>query len=376
MNQASKKQLMELGYYVVIALVWLAIGWFLRGWFQNDEFFLLKNVLSVVEQDYVGSVPEPEAMSVAAARAVVDTLDDPYAVIIPPPASLRFDADFAGEAGNTGLVPNFHNGQLMVVFVLENSPAQEAGVKEGDILLSVDDVPITSATSLTEVSLLLRGPVGTQARLVVQRGDEQLVLTPTRQERIAVEWRLLENNIGYIAQHTFTTNAPAKFEEALTAVLAANPRAVIWDLRNNGGGSLQATQEILSFFIPEGLLFRAILKDGQEELFNASGEILAADVPLIILVNENTISAAEIAAAVIEEKGRGFTIGSQTFGKGTIQNVAPIGNDYLFEYTIGAWVTANQVAYEGTGLLPHILAPDDPLTSIDETLEAAIAQIE
>ncbi len=375
MKSLNKKKLIDLGYFVAISLVWFVIGWFLHGQFTNNEFSMLQNIRSIVEQDSPGELPAPETMTFAAARAMVETLNDPYAVIIPPPASYKYDADFAGEAGNTGLVPNFQDGQLVVEFVLVNSPAQEAGVQVGDILLSVDDVPITAATSLTEVSLLLRGQVGTPAKLVVQRGDNQLTLTPVRQERLAVEWRILEDNVGYIAQHTFTTNAPDKFAEALTAVLATNPSAIIWDLRNNGGGSLQATQEILSFFISEGPLFQAVLKGGKEESFDASGNVIVADIPLIVLVNENTISAAEISAAVVEEQGRGFTIGSQTFGKGTIQNIAPIGNDYLLEYTIGHWITANGLSFQGVGLSPHVQAPDDPNTIDDETLMVALEQI-
>ena len=376
MKSLRKKHWIEQGYFVAIALVWLTIGWFLRGWLINNEFFMLQNIRTIIEQDFPREVPEPETMSLAAAQAMVETLDDPYAAVIPPPASHKFDADFSGESGNTGLVPNFVAGRLVVELVLENGPAQAAGVQAGDILLSVDDVPITPATSLTEVSLLLRGQVGSQAKLVVQRDDSQLTLLPVRQERLAVEWRMLENDIGYIAQHTFTTNAPAKFEEALTAVLAANPAAIIWDLRNNGGGSLQATQEILSFFIADGPLFRAVLKDGQEELFNATGNVIAADIPLIILVNENTISAAEIAAAVIEEQGRGFTVGTQTFGKGTIQNIVSISDEHLLEYTIGNWVTANHASYQNSGLMPRLQAPDDPHTAIDETLAIALEQIE
>jgi carboxyl-terminal processing protease len=190
-----------------------------------------------------------------------------------------------------------------------------------------------------------------------------------------VEWDILENGIGYIAQHTFTTNAPEKFEEALTAVLSTNPSAIIWDLRNNGGGSLLATQEILSFFIREGLLFKAVLKDGEEVLFTATGNVIAADMPLIVLVNEFTVSAAEISAAVIAEQDRGLIVGTQTFGKGTIQNIAPIGHDHLLEYTIGNWVTANNISYQGIGLSPHVQAPDDPNTAADETVLSALSQI-
>lgn len=162
--------------------------------------------------------------------------------------------------------------------------------------------------------------------------------------------------------------------KALTAVLATNPPSIIWDLRNNGGGSLLATQEILSFFIPDGVLFKAILKDDEETLFAASGKVIAPDIPLVLLINENSISAAEISAAVITERGRGITVGTQTFGKGTIQNIAPIGDDHLLEYTIGSWATADGATYQGVGLSPMIDAADDPATAADELLSAAMSQ--
>lgn len=373
-KRLTKKQLVELSYFVAISVVWLAIGWFLRGWFTNNEFIMLQNIQSIVEQEVPGNVPEPDMLSFVAAQAMIETLNDPYAVIIPPPASHKFDADFAGKAGNTGMVPNFQDGQIVIAFVFDNSPAQEEGVQVGDVLLAVDGVTITPATSLTEVSLLLRGPVGTQVELVVERGENELTLTPVRQERAIVDWAILENGVGYIAQHTFTANAPTEFEKALTAVLETNPPAIIWDLRNNGGGSLLATQEILSFFVPDGLLFKAILKDDEERLFLATGNVMTADIPLVLLINENTISAAEISAAVMTERGRGITIGTQTFGKGTIQNVAPIANDYLLEYTIGRWVTGDGNSYQGVGLSPTIYATDNPETVDDELLMTALSQ--
>lgn len=372
MKRLTKKKLVELGYFVAISIIWLVIGWVLRGLFVSNDFMMLQNILAIVEQDLPGNKPDTQSMELAAAQAMVTTLDDPYAVIIPPPASYKFDADFAGEAGNTGMVPNFQDNEFVVEVVLDNSPAEAAGVEVGDVVLAVDGVSITPATSLTEISLLLRGPIGTQVDLLVQRGETQLTLRPFRQERAIVDWAILENGTGYIAQHTFTTNAPAEFEKALTAVLATDPPAIIWDLRNNGGGSLLATQEILSFFIPDGVLFKAILQHDEESLFAATENVIAPDIPLILLINENTISAAEISAAVITERGRGITVGTQTFGKGTIQNVVPIGSDHLFEYTIGSWVTANGTSYQGVGLSPIIHAIDNPETVEDELLLAAL----
>ena len=119
-----------------------------------------------------------------------------------------------------------------------------------------------------------------------------------------------------------------------------------------------------------------MLKEGDPSIFSATGEAIAPDVPLYVLVNEFTFSAAETVASSIQENGRGTTIGSQTFGKGTVQNAVKLRDDYLFEYTIGHWYTPAGVSYEGSGFVPSVIAPDDPATDIDETIEAAFRLID
>ena len=138
---------------------------------------------------------------------------------------------------------------------------------------------------------------------------------------------------------------------------------------------MAVAQEILSNFVAEGELFHVVLKDDEMRIFTASGESIASDVPLYILVNEFTFSAAETVAASIQEVGRGTTVGSRTFGKGTIQNTVPLSDDHIFEYTIGHWTTPGGVSYQDVGFTPAVFAPDDPATTKDETLEATLQLI-
>jgi carboxyl-terminal processing protease len=192
---------------------------------------------------------------------------------------------------------------------------------------------------------------------------------------VALEWEILENGVGYIAQYTFTTNVPELFSEALTAVLATDPPAIIWDVRFNGGGSMMVAQELLSNFVAEGELFHVVLKDDETRIFAATGKAVAPDIPLYVLINEFTFSAAETVAASIQEVGRGTTVGSTTFGKGTVQNTARLRDDHIFEYTIGYWTTPQGISYQDIGFIPAIVAPDDPNTAQDETLAAALRLI-
>ncbi|MCA9898219.1 MAG: PDZ domain-containing protein [Ardenticatenaceae bacterium] len=371
--QDSNKQA---GMFIVIALIWLIIGWVLRGLVFPNQATLVDEVKQIIEQDSPLTVPSEAALDLAAAQGLINVLDDPFAVVIPPPSSLKFDADFAGETGVVGLVPNVNEaGQLFIETVIQDGPGDQAGVQVGDILISIDDIPVDATTTVTGSALLFRGPIGDAVHLVVQRGDEILTFSPERIERVALEWEMLDGDIGYIAQYTFTTNVPALFKEALTEIMAMNPRAIIWDVRFNGGGSMMVAQDVLSNFITEGDLFEVTLKNDETTMFSATGNALAADIPLYVLVNEFTFSAAETVALTIQERGRGTTVGVTTFGKGTIQNSMKLQDDYLLEYTIGYWFSPNGVSVQGTGVSPEVLASDDPLTSNDETLEAALRLI-
>ena len=373
MQKISRAAPMQLGFFVLISLIWLVIGWVLRSLLIPNQTILAEEVQQIIQRDFPGEAPSEEELSLAAVQGMIEILDDPFAVIIPPPISLKFDADFAGETGIVGLVPNINDsGQMYIETVVDGSPGDKAGVEVSDILLSIDSIPVNAATTVTGSALLFRGPIGEPVELVVQRGEETFSFSPVREERIALEWEILENGVGYIAQYTFTTNVPNLFREALTEIIATNPPAIIWDLRFNGGGSMMVAQEVLSNFIAEGKLFQVRLKNDEIRIFEATGEAVAPDIPLYVLVNEFTFSAAETVASTIQESGRGSTIGSTTFGKGSIQNAVKLSDDYLFEYTIGYWFTPAGVSFQDSGFVPAVIAPDNPSTADDETIDTAL----
>lgn len=376
MKKLSRETVSQTAYFLLISLIWLVIGWVLRSQFISGQTTLEDQVKQIIQDDFPGEIPSEDELSFAAVQGMLNIVDDPFAVVIPPPSSLKFEADMSGETGIVGLVPNINEaGQMYIETVIPGSTADQEGVQVGDILLSIDGIPVNAATTVTGSALLFRGPVGEPAELVVERDGKILNFSPVRVERVALEWEILENGVGYIAQYTFTTNVPELFDEALAAIMATHPPAIIWDVRFNGGGSMTVAQDVLSKFIEDGPLFEVTLKGGEPRLFSAVGDATASAVPLYVLVNEFTYSAAETVASTIQEMGRGTTIGTTTYGKGTIQNSVPLKGDYLFEYTIGYWHTPKGVSYQGVGFAPAISAPDDPATAVDETIEAALAQI-
>ncbi len=184
---------------------------------------------------------------------------------------------------------------------------------------------------------------------------------------------MLPEGVAYIGQYTFTLNAAQEMKQALQALLAQHPKGVIWDLRSNGGGSMNTARDILSYFVEDGVLFTAELKNGEKKQYQAQGEAIAPDIPLVVLVGEHTYSAAETAAVAIQERGRGVVIGGKTYGKGTIQNTIPLIEECMLHLTIARWLSPTGQWYgDGRGVTPDIAASDDEDTEEDEVLQFAV----
>lgn len=368
----TRKHVVESMFLLFLCAVWFLIGWLVRGWRQGPDVALVEQARQqLLSKHYPGQELARRDLTYAAIEGMLRHTGDPHAALFEPPASERFEDDFAGRSGVIGLFPEVRDGEMVVSLVFPGEPADRAGLRPGDVILSVDGVEFDETITGPEASLLIRGPVGTSANFVVTRGDETLSFNPVREEREIVSARMLESDFGYLAQYTFTANAPGKVRQALQDLLASQPRGLIWDLRENGGGSMEAAQEILTYFIEDGLLFTAELKGGKRRPFLADGETIAADIPLVVLIGEHTFSSAETAAAAISERGRGLLIGGTTHGKGTIQETVPLIEDCLLHFTIAKWLSPTGQWYEGRGVAPDIAVSDDPATDEDEVLRFA-----
>jgi carboxyl-terminal processing protease len=161
-------------------------------------------------------------------------------------------------------------------------------------------------------------------------------------------------------------------KEELDSLLEQEPSALIWDLRENEGGDMQATQEIISYFIEDGLLFTAELTRERTVEFFAKGETLITDLPMVVLIDETSYSAAETAAAAIAETGRGVTVGTNSYGKGLIQATIPMVEDTMLQLTIARWLSSDGKWYHERGVTPQVEISDDPNTEVDEVLQRGV----
>lgn len=374
-NQLMKKNKKNIRF---IWLIGISILWFLFGWFGRDLLNLrkpglLESTLSILKTQALFDAGSGDHLAHDAIRGMLISLGDPHAALLAPPVSERFEADFAGESGMVGMSHEKRGDQIIITHIFPSQPAEEAGLKVNDILLEVDGFSVTPLTSATEISYMIRGPVGQPVTLVVQRDGQILTFSPTREARKIITAEMLNGEIGYIAQYTFTTNADEQFSAALENLISQGARKIIWDLRSNGGGSVQTAQAILShFFAKENVLYHVAFPDGSTQAYYPIETYEILEIPLVVLVGEHTYSAAEMSAAAVQDWSRGVILGEQTYGKGTIQATNHLTEDLLLQISIAKWLSPQEIWYEGVGLTPDILVGDNPSTPEDEVIEKAI----
>lgn len=358
--------------FILLSVVWLVIGWLVHDLTLDPNIRLMRDAYRTLETSSLYG--EGDILARAAVQGMVSSTGDHFAAVIEGVVIERYRIDYAGEAGMMGLHSEMVGDQFIALNILPGGAAEAVGLQVGDVLISIDGYEITEETTVSDVGLMLRGPVGEPAEVVVQRDGEILTFHPIRQIRpVILDSGVLEGNVAYVAQHTFGLNATGEIHAILTDLLAQEPEAIIWDLRSNGGGSMEVAQEILSFFIKEGDVFYARLKNGQLRSFEASGNaFVPADIPIIVLVGEHTYSSAETMAISLQSHRGAILIGGVTEGKGTVQASMPLRENMLLKYTVAEWLSPERVSVHQVGIEPDIYFEDNPDTAADETLDFAL----
>lgn len=245
------------------------------------------------------------------------------------------------------------DGYIVVSSVTPGGPAEAAGILAEDKIKEVDGESITGKTA-ADVSALVKGEAGTDVTLTIFREStgEVLEKTVTRQDIQVktVSWRMMDDNIGYIAITNFRENTYSQFKEALDMLEAEGMEKLVLDLRNNTGGLVKSAHEIGEELLPEGIMVYTMDKDGNRE--DTLCDDVYNDVPLVVLVNGNSASAAEILAGAIQDTGRGQLIGTTTFGKGLVQRLFTLPDGSGLNVTIQKYYTPNGTSIHGVGITP------------------------
>jgi len=344
------------------------------------------DVWRLVEQDFIHLVPDQQTRVYGAIRGSLMTLNDPYTVFVEPQSHQREKEDLQGRFGGIGVTMRRNDPGDLVFTPLPDSPAIKAGIQDGDVLLSVDGKTITSTMTFDDIAALVRGKVGTHVTIVVRRAREETLLsfTITRQEiqTPSVEARLLEQTpqIGYLAVRRFTERSGEEIRNAMLDLKQKGANQVILDLRDNGGGLLDASIDVATQFLPEGqVVLYEKQKDKPEKTFTTKSGGLAFDVQIVVLVNHGTASASEIVAGALRDQNRSVLIGDKTYGKGSVQHVYDLSDGSSLHVTAAEWFTPNRHQLTGNGLNPDVAVPrsnEDIAAGRDPQLDRAIAYLQ
>jgi len=320
----------------------------------------------------------PSSLANAAIAGMLVASDDKYADLYGPLTTERFLAGYASAIGVTGLSFDIVDGKRIVTKVPPESAAHLAGIEVGDLLLGLDEVDFSQSVGGYEIATLLRGPIGSTYQLHIQRGGQRLTRTVTRQAWDYLSHQILNGTIGYLrTEFFFADHTEAAIQAIMAEFAAAKVHAVIWDLRDSGGGSPSVAENAMSYFTEPGtLLYSVVFKDGTQKAFKAQGEAPFAALPLVILVNGETWSAGEIVAAAMAERGNSVLLGTTTAGKGVVQDTVPLDEHHLLHFTIAKWLTPTGVWIHEKGVEPTIIAQDDPATTHDELLAIALTTVD
>jgi carboxyl-terminal processing protease len=285
--------------------------------------------------------------------------------------------DLEGEISGIGVVIRTNDAnEIEVVGILENTPAQRAGVLPGDVFAEVNGRSM-SGVNQTELATLVRGPVGTTVDIVFRRGTTLVSLTIER-ARIEVpniEAEVVAEGIGHIRLNSFTPNARVELETAISNLDADPLRGLVLDFRGNGGGLLDSAIDVASLLIDTGVILTEDFGDRQLTL-QARGNAINLDIPIVLLVDETSASASELVAGAWQDYGLVTVMGETTFGKGTVQTWHPLVNGGGIRLTVARWLTPQQNWIHEVGVTPDILVEWNPLTveeyEDDIQLDAAI----
>ena len=346
---------------------------------RNDverAFEPLREAYSIIESRYIDPV-EIETLVDGAIKGMIDALGDAHSGYIGPELCPR-SRDFSGEFSGIGVIvkTDEETGLIQVASVIPNTPAEKAGVLPDDIFYEVDGNRVTGF-SQAELSALVPGPPGTAVTIGFKRGQEFVTYEIIRAsfEMPNVTYEVIGDNIAYIAMLDFHDLSRSQLEAAFEAIDITSASGLIFDIRNNPGGTLASAIEVGSAFIEDGVLLRQISRDLTEEVTRASGGYLDIELPIVVLVDETSASASEVIAGAMQDQGIATIIGETTFGKGTVQSLPDLSNGGCLRISTRRWLTPNGNWIHKQGITPDIIVERNPGADdaeLDPQLAAAI----
>lgn len=359
-------------------IVLLAAGLASCGLLKSEESRKMELLESLIDRYYIGEA-DAEALTEGVYKGYIEGLGDPYSAYYDEEETARMTESLSGEFGGVGALmsQDRETGVITVLQVYEDSPAQKAGMQDGDVLYKVDGEDV-SGRELTEVVNLVKGEKGTDVTLTLLRGDagDEIELTVTRDtiEDQTVTYEMKEAGVGYIRVAEFDTVTYEQYKEALEDLEAQGMEKLVIDLRSNPGGNLETVCNMLDLMLPEGLIVYTEDKDGRREEYTSDAEH-QFDKPLAVLVDGYSASASEIFAGAIQDYGLGQIVGTRSYGKGVVQSIFDLKDGTSVKLTIAEYFTPKGRSIDGEGITPDVEVEyvyDEADPQADNQLEKAL----
>jgi carboxyl-terminal processing protease len=376
------------GIATVCALGALLLGIFLGGHpdllpggvrdaFVEEDRALRAEIIEKIEDNFYRPVDE-EQLDDASLKGIVNSLEDPYSHYLTPDEAASVRESISGEFEGVGMTVEEDRRGLRVLTVFEGSPAEEAGIAKGDLILAVDGRSIAGVNSEVATGRI-KGPAGSEVELeVFSPGSEDARTMTVEREKIDVpvaDSRIVRNDghrIGVVELLGFSSGAHGALRREIDEVIDRGADRIVLDLRGNGGGLLTEAVLVSSIFVEDGEIVSVRGRSRPERVEDAEGDAIDEDVRVAVLVDGGSASASEIVAGALRDRGRATLVGTNTFGKGLVQEVEPLSNGGYLDLTVANYYLPSGKTIGENGLKPQVRARDNPETRRDEALPIAL----
>lgn len=341
---------------------------------HDDVGEKIETIDNIIESSFIFEYDE-ENMEDAMIKGYMNGLNDPYSTYFTKAEFQKFMEATEGQYVGIGSVVSvdMKTNEIIIVSPFSDSPAEKAGIKAGDRIIAIDGTEVTGEDLDLAISMM-KGKADTDVEVTILRGEdnEEFTYTVTRQEITidTVSHQMLDDNIGYIQISGFDEVTDKQFHTAYEELTAENMESLIIDLRNNPGGLLNVVSSIADTLLPEGVIVSTKDKNGRVDSIESDKSHI--EIPLVVLINENSASASEVLSGAIKDYGVGTLVGENTFGKGIVQRIFPVGDGTAIKLTISEFFTPSGYALHGKGIAPDVVvdvSEEDAFNANNLTIE-------
>ena len=344
------------------------------------EFDRVAEVWMLLEEEHIdGNQLDAADLSEGAIRGMLQSLDDPYASYLDQQQFEVESQDFKGFFEGIGAQVGMREGRLTIIAPMPDTPAEQAGIQPGDVILEIDGESTSDITLLEAVSKI-RGEKGTSVELLVLHLDESnpvpIVVERGVIQLDSVRFSMLDNGIGHLRIFNFAENTSDEVKKALEEFDDAQGAGLVLDLRNNPGGLLRTVVDVASQFLDDGLVLYEIDAQGERTDWEVKSGGEGRDIPMVVLINQFSASASEVLSGALMDHQRATVIGTTSFGKGSVNALRPLSDGSGVYFSIARWFTPKGTLIEGAGITPDVIVEAAPDAIEDVQLDRAIEILE